>query len=159
MLKFSKKVEYAVISLLYMANQAAGKLTTARELSENFNIPPEVAGKVLQKLARKKLVLSVQGVKGGYQFDKQPDVVDLYTVISAIDGPIKLVSCVNQENQCGCDQLDFCNMRDPMQIVQARLVHFFRSFSLRDLQNGTTAALQHFAQSGLSRPAVETENV
>ncbi|MCB0259910.1 MAG: Rrf2 family transcriptional regulator, partial [Calditrichaeota bacterium] len=65
MLKFSKKVEYALISMLYMAKREDGELTTSRELSQHFNIPQELAGKVLQSLARTGCIASVQGVKGG----------------------------------------------------------------------------------------------
>lgn len=134
MLKFSKKIEYALISMLYMAEQEADRLTTAKELSQHFNIPQEVAGKVMQKLAKYGCINSVQGVKGGYQLANHPAEIRLTNVINAVDGPVKLVNCVESDQNCGCDQFNFCNMRNPMELLQTRLVDFFDNITLGDLQ-------------------------
>ena len=48
MLKLSKKVEYGLISMMHMDSVQNGDLATARELSELYNIPAELLGKVLQ---------------------------------------------------------------------------------------------------------------
>ena len=66
MLRFSKKVEYALIAMLYMADKDPGELTTARELSDKYDISLELMGKLLQSLTRHDLITSVQGAKGGY---------------------------------------------------------------------------------------------
>lgn len=139
MLKFSKKVEYALISMLYMAKRESGELTTSRELSEHFNIPQELAGKVLQSLARTGCIASVQGVKGGYQLASAPELINLTAVITAVDGPIKVVNCVEEPGQCGCDQLRYCNMRNPMETIQSKLIEFFNAITLKDLQTNLTA--------------------
>ena len=67
MLKFSKKTEYAVIAVMDMAVADNGELITAKDLSEKYNLPRELLGKVLQSLARDRLIISQQGVKGGYR--------------------------------------------------------------------------------------------
>lgn len=135
MLKFSKKVEYAIISMLYMAEQERGQLSTTRELAETFNIPQELVGKVLQSLAKKGCINSVQGVKGGYQLAREPEYIHLGEIIMAVDGPVKVVNCVDEVDSCSCEQLDFCNMRNPMETIQSKLITFFNSVSLKDLQS------------------------
>lgn len=134
MFKISKKVEYALISMLYMAERHDGQLTTAKELSQIFNIPQEIVGKVLQSLARSGLINSEQGVKGGYQLGRPPESIALSGVIRAVVGPIRVVGCIDDPESCSCDQLDYCNMRNPMETIQMKLTHFFNSISLRDLQ-------------------------
>jgi Rrf2 family protein len=134
MLKFSKKVEYALISMLYMAEQNEGQLTTSRELAATFNIPQELAGKVLQSLAKSGCISSVQGVKGGYLLAKEPDMINLADIIVAVDGPVKVVNCVDEPDSCSCEQLSFCNMRNPMETIQDKLMNFFTSITLKDLQ-------------------------
>ena len=52
MLKLSKKVEYGLISLMHMDSAQNGDLATARELSDLYDIPAELLGKVLQSLAK-----------------------------------------------------------------------------------------------------------
>jgi Rrf2 family protein len=134
MLKFSKKVEYALISMLYMAEQKEGQLTTSRELAETFNIPQELAGKVLQSLAKSGCISSVQGVKGGYLLAKEPDLINLADIIAAVDGPIKVVNCVDEAESCGCDQFSLCNMRNPMETIQVKMMNFLNSVTLRDIK-------------------------
>ena len=134
MLRFSRKVEYAIISMLYMAEQEQGQLITTRELAEKFNIPQELVGKVLQSLARNDCVSSVQGVKGGYQLAREPESIKLAAIIAAVDGPVKVVNCVDEPESCTCEQLDICNMRNPMETIQLKLMNFFSSISLKDLQ-------------------------
>lgn len=137
MLKFSKKIEYALISMLYMAEQPEGDLTTSRELSQTFNIPQELVGKVLQSLARSGCIASVQGVKGGYQLAMDPEFISLTQVITAVEGPVQVVNCVNNPASCTCEQLAFCNMRNPMETIQFKLTQFLSSITLKDLQNNS----------------------
>jgi Rrf2 family protein len=134
MLRFSRKVEYALISMLYMAEQKEGQLTTSRELAETFNIPQELAGKVLQSLAKNGCISSVQGVKGGYLLAKEPDLINLADIIIAVDGPVKVVNCVDEPESCTCDQFNSCNMRNPMETIQVKMMKFFNSTTLKDLQ-------------------------
>jgi Rrf2 family protein len=121
--------------MLYMAEQEKEQLSTTRELAETFNIPQELVGKVLQSLAKNGCINSVQGVKGGYQLAKEPDQINLGEIILAVDGPVKVVNCVDEIDSCSCEQLDFCNMRNPMETIQSKLITFFNSVSLRDLQS------------------------
>jgi len=133
MLKLSKKVEYALISILYMGRKSAEELTTSRELAEKFNIPAEILGKVLQNLARKGLIRSVQGVKGGYRLPRSLDKISLAEVIVSVEGPIQLVKCIDHDLECDCEQFRTCNIRSPMEQVQSRLFFFFQQIKLNDL--------------------------
>ncbi len=137
MFKISKKVEYALISLLYMADREEGELTTARELSEIFNIPQEIGGKVLQTLTRGGFISSVQGVKGGYQLAIPAERIVVTDVINAVEGPLQVVGCVIDADSCTCDQLNYCNIRNPMESIQLKLIQFFNTISIKDLQQNT----------------------
>ena len=57
MLKLSKKTEYAIIALMAMTNGKNDKLYTSKELSQRYNIPPEIMGKVMQSLAKNDLII------------------------------------------------------------------------------------------------------
>lgn len=150
MLKFSKKVEYALISMVHMNRHGDGQLISARELATAFNIPQEVIGKVLQRLARNGFITSVQGVKGGYQLACAASEIDIAGVITAIDGPLKVVGCVEEtEDQCSCGQFNYCNMRRPMETIQMRLTDFFAAISLEDFQMNRIPVYQKLTSSPL----------
>lgn len=134
MIRFSRKVEYSLIAMMFMAKQKNGDLTTAKELSVAFNMPQEVVGKVLQKLARAGIVQSVQGAKGGYFLNKNPETIKLTEIVRTIEGPIELVGCISDTKKtCNCDQLYNCNIRRPMETIQNQLQMFFDMISLDHL--------------------------
>jgi len=135
MLRFSKKVEYAIIAMLEMVKQnSAGELVTAKSLANQYQIPHEILGKVLQLLTKQGLLTSVQGVKGGYTLAVSPDRINLWRVVEAVDGPVAVVPCLT-EDLGGCEQFEHCNIRSPMEMIQDQLQRFFSGISLVDVQN------------------------
>lgn len=138
MLKFSKKVEYALIAMIDIANHQTFDLVTAKSLSAHYNIPPELLGKVLQSLTKNGLLQSVQGVKGGYTLTNSLEKISVLTVIEAIDGPINLISC-SADRRCDCEQLLHCNIKNPMEVIRTELVQFFSGISLKTIKDQQTA--------------------
>ncbi len=133
MMRFSKKVEYALIAMVEMAQQADyDELVTARSLSREYRIPQEILSKVLQKLTRIGLLQSVQGIKGGYTLAKPMDQINLLEVVESIDGPLRLVAC-NTGRPCDCEQFLFCNIQTPMQYIQNEFAELLRTITLKDL--------------------------
>jgi Rrf2 family protein len=133
MLKLSKKTEYAVIALMHMAENSQNGLNTAKEISIAYNIPRELMNKVLQRLAKSDIITSHQGVKGGYQLQRSIDEINFSAIISAVEGPISLIDCVHMD-ACGCDQLDYCNIKTPMEFIQSELEKFFDGITLSDFK-------------------------
>ena len=132
-MKFSKKVEYAMIAMVEMARrQSYDNLITARWLARQYHIPQEILSKVLQKLTKIGLLQSVQGVKGGYALAKNVDQINVLDVVQSIDGPIHLVSC-DTGRPCDCEQFLFCNIQAPMQYIQDEFIQLLKNITLKDL--------------------------
>ena len=134
MLKLSKKTEYAIIAIIEMSDGEKGKLTTAKELSQKYNIPPEIMGKVLQKLAKEGIITSQQGVKGGYLLELGLDQININALITAVEGPIHLTDCT-AEKGVDCCLENYCNIKTPMEVIQVELMKFFRDITLEDFKN------------------------
>jgi len=135
MMRFSKKVEYALIAMVNMGDAGADvELYTSKSLSEQFNIPPEVMGKVLQALVRSGLLLSVQGVKGGYTISRPLDKINVLELIEAVDGRMMLASCGTNPPE-SCAQYGYCGIQTPVEIIQEKLEEFFTNISLLDIKN------------------------
>lgn len=132
MMRFSKKVEYALIALLHIAKKSGGELTTARELSEKFSISLELMGKILQSLVKNKMIVSVQGVKGGYYLARPKEQIKLASVIAAIDGPIALTDCIASGEFESCERGKNCLIRNSMEDIQAKVMNLLEQISLKD---------------------------
>ena len=132
MMKFSKKVEYALIALLHIAKKSNGELTTARELSEKFTISLELIGKILQSLVKSRLIFSVQGVKGGYYLARPIDQINLFEVIRSIDGPIALTDCIASGDPESCERGSNCLIRNSMNDIQEKIMNLLEQINLKD---------------------------
>ena len=71
MLRLSKKADYALMAMKHLAmRQDAAASCSAREIAEAYEIPLELLAKVLQRLVRARLLVSVQGTRGGYRLGR-----------------------------------------------------------------------------------------
>ncbi len=147
MLRISKKAEYALIGMLHMSKKEKNELTTAKELSGCYNIPLELMGKVLQRLAKTGLIHSEQGVKGGYQLNRPLQEISVKTILNIVDGPIKIVNCMRVSDPFNCEQESHCTIRNPMLIIQDRLDDFFAKLSLQDIRDEMTQLGQNGKQN------------
>lgn len=73
---------------------------SAKSLAQDADIPFEIACKLLQKLAKAKLVKSTMGKAGGFELAKAPSKVRFYDIIAAIQGGICLNRCVADPKIC-----------------------------------------------------------
>lgn len=135
MLRFSKKADYALIALSYIAAQPSRPVVTAREIAERHAIPVELLAKVMQRLVRAGVLTSIQGIHGGYRLARLPDAISVAQVVEAIDGPLTLTACDDQADRCG--QFVKCSIRDPLHRIRARIVAALGECSIQELASGT----------------------
>ena len=120
MLRLSKKADYALIAMKHLALRGDRASSSAREIAEQYDIPIELMAKVLQRLVRRGLLASHQGIKGGYQLARAPGQISIADVIQAVDGPVAITVCSTDDGQC--DQFEKCNVRDPLGRVRERIL-------------------------------------
>lgn len=123
MLRLSKKADYALIAMKHLAvrgDHGTSASSSAREIAELYAIPIDLMAKVLQRLARRGLLLSQQGTRGGYQLARVPKQISVADVIQAIDGPVTVTACSTDEGQC--EQFAKCNVRDPLWKLRERIL-------------------------------------
>ena len=139
MLRLSKKADYALLALRHMAGRPDRAAVSARELSEAYDLPPELLAKVLQKLVRGQLLTSVQGIRGGYGLARPAGAISVADVIQAIDGPLTVTAC--SETNHNCEQYSKCNIRDPLWQIKDRIVSALSATSIAHLASELPPAL------------------
>ncbi|WP_348343700.1 Rrf2 family transcriptional regulator [Ignavibacterium sp.] len=134
MLKLSKKTEYALMSARYMALNENGKYVTAREIANSYKLSYELVAKVLQILAKNKLIHSYQGVKGGYSLNKPAEHITLAEIIKAIEPAYEITECMrNGFEEDSCSYFNCCKIKDPLAEVQKKIDKIFIETKLSDL--------------------------
>ena len=131
MLRLSKKADYALMAMKHLATHADRASASAREIAEQYDIPVELMAKVLQRLARSGLVISLQGTRGGYRLARQTTQISVADIIEAIEGPLKVTACSTEEENCG--QYAKCSVRDPLWKIKDRIVSALSDCSLQEI--------------------------
>ena len=140
MLKFSKKADYALLALQYMAVVQSGvdadpRVVNTKEIAEEHHIPLELLAKVLQTLARHQLIESHHnGPKGGYVLAHAPGDITIAQVLEAIEGPLGLTDCSHEKgDHSQCEQMSRCNIRTPLLKIQDSIFQLLNGMSIEDM--------------------------
>jgi len=150
MFRISKKVEYALIALIDLANAKMVEPVTAKSLAHTYNLPQELLCKVMQKLTKQNILHSVQGVKGGYSLYVDPKDVSLKQVIEVLEGPISIIACNHNDGEkCSCDVQGNCTIKSPLEIIQMELIEYFENISIDDLRKKQRSTISAPIQIGV----------
>ena len=134
MLKLSKKSEYALMAVKYIALQQNKSCVTAREISKNYNLPYELVSKVLQQLTRYNVVLSIQGARGGYKLSKSTSDLSLIDIISAVEPRHQITNCMMEGSSVeDCEHYDCCVIRDSLIKVQSKIDNLLKNIMIREI--------------------------
>ena len=138
MLKFSKRADYALLALQYMAflqrhDGRQPRVVNTKEIAEEHFMPVELLAKVLQTLARNQIIESHHnGPKGGYVLGRQPRDITIIQVLEAIEGPLGITDCYHEEKE-QCEQMDRCNIRTPLLKIQESIYKLLNDMSIEDM--------------------------
>jgi Rrf2 family protein len=74
--------------------------------------------------------VSQNGPKGGYVLTRRPAEISVGEVIRALEGPINIVSCLEDSD---CPQMERCSLRQPVKKIQAAMTMLLDTMSLAEL--------------------------
>jgi Rrf2 family protein len=133
MLRLSKKTDYGLLALNYLASEAPAGVASARVIAEKYEIPVELLAKVLQQMARVGLVAAQKGAHGGYKLGRAASTITLADIVEAIDGPLAITACGRNDDPC--DQYGSCTVRDPLWKVKDRILAVLEATTLAEMSD------------------------
>jgi len=155
MLSLSKKTDYALLALSYLAEVGAERAANTREIAEKYDIPVELLAKILQRLAKGGIVASTAGPTGGYRLARKPEAISVGAVIGIVDGTPAIAQCFKTDGHL-CEQLDKCTIRTPLERINTRILQMLDLISLAEIagdtpaRDGTPFKSRHERLEGLS---------
>jgi Rrf2 family protein len=144
MLRLTKKADYGLMALKYLAEQSENGAQSAKDIAEAYHIPPQLLAKILQTLAKSGLLVSHAGTNGGYALARPSTEISAFEVIRAIDGPLFITSCITIHGTC--DLAGHCTIKEPLRKVNDSIKDLLSGICISDLveaesAEGHTAAL------------------
>jgi Rrf2 family protein len=149
MLRLTKKADYGLMALKYLAEQsllsdrpapsASSAAASAKAIAEAYHIPPQLLAKILQTLTRAGILVSTAGTNGGYALARPAGDINAFEVIRAIDGPLFITSCITIHGTC--DLHGTCTIKEPLRKVNDSIKDLLSGISVADLVEPADAAL------------------
>lgn len=100
----SNTCKYAIRGVIYLAlNGKDDKKIGLREVSKELDIPSPFLGKILQILAKNKLLISTKGPNGGFALAKPSQEITLLDIVEIIDGLDLFTDCVIGLRSCSAN--------------------------------------------------------
>lgn len=101
----SNTCKYAIRAVLYLALNADGdKKIGIKRISKELKIPTPFLGKILQVLAKNKILFSTKGPNGGFSIGKPAKDISLMDIVDIIDGDDNFNACVIGLHSCTIEE-------------------------------------------------------
>ncbi|HHO42011.1 MAG TPA: Rrf2 family transcriptional regulator [Epsilonproteobacteria bacterium] len=128
----TRATEYALLALdiIRKSDHPLG----AEQLAYELNIPKSFLAKILQNLAKKDILSSKKGAKGGFILVKSIDDISLLDFIVAAEGKRPVVfDCVQYADTCPNGTIGGCTISPFLAKLQHKMDTLLESLTLKDI--------------------------
>ena len=132
MLELSRKSDYALRAVIYLARLSPDRYGRVSEIAKAKDIPQAFLAQILPILANRGVVKSLQGAHGGYALARTPAEITFLDVIEAVEGSLKLNRCVDGQHD-DCSIVDVCEMHYVWTMAQRQTVDFLSKVTMADM--------------------------
>lgn len=127
----SKFTDYSFRALVYLAENR-DKLCTVEELAKKLEISEHHLKKIIHKLAKTDLIISMKGRTGGLKLGLDPQNINLGEVILVIEDNLNIAQCFNKDDCCPFINSG-CKLKGIMQNSLSAFLNEFSQYTLQDL--------------------------
>lgn len=133
MMELTRKGEYAIRGIIYLARQQPGKISLISEIAEAVDAPQTFLAKIFQNFAKQGIVNSYRGTGGGFTLGRPSSRITLREVVEAVEGPIVPNRCLTGSGRCGRD--DTCLVHPVWRRVQSQITEILEGVTIENLAN------------------------
>ena len=139
---YSAGVEYGIHCLiLLVGNGGDTREASVRDLAELQGVPLDYLAKIFTKLAKAKLVVATEGVRGGFKLARPSDEISILDIVNAIDGQKLIFDCREIRGRCALFEGSApawalagpCSVHAAMMIAQKRMEDALAQQTILDL--------------------------
>lgn len=130
-MELTRKGEYAIRGIVYLAQLPPGKVALISEIAEAAEVPQTFLAKILQSFAKIGIVNSYRGAGGGFMLGRPASRITLREVVEAVEGPILPNRCLI--NAGTCDRDGTCGVHPVWRQVQQQVVAILDGVTIEEL--------------------------
>ena len=126
---FSKKVEYALRAVAYLASKSSGAWAV-EQIAVTTKVPQPYLAKVIQELVHAGIVKSQRGIGGGITLAKSAAELTMLEVVNAVDPIRRIETCPLELKSHG---VRLCPLHKRLDQAHALVEEAFRSTTLAEI--------------------------
>lgn len=98
---YSAGVEYGIHCLIFLVGEGGeSREASVRDLAQLQGVPQDYLAKIFTKLAKARLVVATEGVRGGFKLARAADEISILDIVNAIDGQKLIFDCREIRGRC-----------------------------------------------------------
>ena len=135
MFKISRKTEYAIRGMIYLAKRPRDQFVMVKEITKATKTSPIFLAKIFQTLSNANLVVSSRGAVGGFKLSRKPDHITLREILEATEGPVAVNLCVVDNRSCGFSRT--CSAHTAWKKLRDSINEMLEDITLKDIAADT----------------------
>ena len=132
----SNSCRYGIRAVIYLASQplSTGK-TGIKKIIKDLKLPMPFLAKILQQLAKQKILSSSKGPHGGFSLLRDPRKITLLDIVNTIDGSDTFTSCIMHNGSCEGVEKDKirCPLHQDYEKSRKELIRLFSNRTIHEL--------------------------
>ncbi len=133
MVKLNKSTRFALYAMVELSS-APERVLTAGEIAEKYKISEHHVAKVMQQLARMRLVRSIRGINGGFQVARDPKQITMYDIVALFEPQAEpQQGCLLLDYDETCNHAGACRIGEVFDEIQEQAIYTLQSISIATL--------------------------
>ena len=142
-MQFSKRSEYGVRVMTGLALRYGGGPVSLAEIAREESLPQPYLEQIVAPLRRAGLVISHQGVRGGYELSRAPIDIRMSEVLEVLEGSLAPMLCAPLDGSTMlCARESVCGSKTLWRRMADAIAETLRTTTLADLVPERVPALE-----------------
>jgi len=130
-MKFSTRARYGLQIMLELAYHYSRNPIYLKDIAARQDISLKYLEQLIIPLRVAGLVKNIRGTGGGYTLTRPPAEINALEIVSTLEGPLNIVSCI--EDESACQKTDQCPLREVWEGLKDTLENVLQKETLQDL--------------------------
>ena len=130
-MQITNQADYALRSMIYIAQNGHNRLTPSNVIAEEMQISRIFLSRINSQLVGAGLIKTRRGARGGIMLAKNPAEISIYDIVTTIDGKITLIRCT--EDPEACPLAESCPYRVFWKETECLIIAQLKGTSLQDM--------------------------
>ncbi|GAA3717433.1 Rrf2 family transcriptional regulator [Salinicoccus jeotgali] len=134
-MKMKTGVEQSVYAVILLNLLPKGAVLHSEEISRHIGASPSYFQKLLRRMVKADLIVSVHGTKGGFRLKRSPEDIRIYDIYTAIEGRQSLYSSsgIMDNMMDSIETSEQCILRETMSEAEASWKNVLKRENIADL--------------------------